>query len=79
MVPYVKDYKATDWATFDEVLCWAQCKGCCVDGAETRGPFACVGNPFDIEENEPVAITLERKTYAVEISVEEIETITVID
>lgn len=35
-------------------------------------------NPFDIEENEPVAITLECKTYAVEISVEEIETISVI-
>lgn len=53
-------------------------KGCCVDGTVTRGLFACMDNPFDIEENEPVAIALEYRTYAIEIPVEEVETISVI-
>lgn len=35
-------------------------------------------NPFDIEENEPVAIALECKTCSIEIPVEEVETISVI-
>lgn len=79
MVPYVKDYRAMDWQHSTKCCAGAQCKGCCVDGTVTRGPFACMDNPFDIEEIEPVAITLECKTYAVEISVEEIEAITAID
>lgn len=79
MVPYVKDYRAMDWQRSTKRCAGAQRKGCCVDGAVTRGPFACMDNPFDIEEIEPVAITLECKTHAVEIPAEEIETIFVID
>ena len=69
-----------DWTTFDET----QYRGhyvevVCFDGTVTRGPFACMDNPYDIEEDEPVSIVLEYKAYAAEIPVEEIETITVID
>lgn len=68
-----------DWTTFDETRYWGHnVKVVCVDGTVTRGPFACMDNPFDIEENEPVAIALEYRTYAVEIPVEEVETISVI-
>ena len=48
-----------DWTTFDETRYWGHnVKVVCVDGTVARGPFACMDNPFDIEENEPVAIAL---------------------
>lgn len=69
-----------DWTTFDETQYWGHyVEVVCFDGTVTRGPFACMDNPYDIEEDELVSIILEYKTYAVEIPVEEIKTITVID
>lgn len=72
--------QAVDWTTFDETQYWGHnVEVVCFDGTVTRGPFSCMDNPYDIEEGEPVSIILEYKTYAVEIPVEEIKTITVID
>lgn len=69
-----------DWTTFDETQYWGHyVEVVCFDRTVTRGPFACMDNPYDIEEDEPVSIVLEYKAYAVEIPVEEIEMITVID
>lgn len=69
-----------EWTTFDETQYWGHyVEVVCHDGTVTRGPFACMENPYDIEEDELVSIILEYKTYAVEIPVEEIKTITVID
>lgn len=59
-----------DWTTFDETQYWGHyVEVVCFDGTVTRGPFACMDNPCDIEEGEPVSIILEYKTYAVEIRV----------
>ena len=69
-----------EWTTLDETQYWGiNVEVVCFVGTVTRGPFSCMDNPYDIEEGEPVSIILEYKTYAVEIPVEEIKTITVID